>query len=335
MTQRAIPHRTIPIRMVLFPAALTAAVAGTIVGLQTGLPAIPLQLGSFLGALLIVALAERWFADDVGDAPGTGPDWKVDGLSFGVIIGLVNPVLELGLPLLAAGLLAAVSLPATFHLFPNHWPLAAQLALAAVTAEFGQYWMHRLAHEWPPLWRFHACHHSSERLYWLNGFRTHPLNVAWHHLAGVFLLKLLGASPDILAVYLAMAAVVFAFQHANLDLVHGPLNWIFATNELHRWHHADLPEQGNRNYGGVLSIWDLVFGSYLRVRGERPARYGLYAGNEFYPRDNWWRQLVIPFSWPRERAQARERGPHPWHWLSGSLRRLRCAAPLRCRSPGC
>lgn len=302
MASRAMTDRTIPVRLLLFPGTLASALTGTNLGLQAGLPGLPLQFAGFIGALLIVILAERWLADDIG-GPGRGPDWTVDGPSFGVVVGVVNPALELGLPLLAAGALAAVSLPATFGVFPNHWPLPAQLALAAVTAEFGQYWMHRLAHEWPPMWRFHASHHSAERVYWLNGFRVHPLNVVWHHLAGVFLLKLLGATTDILAVYLAMAGVVSAFQHANVRLILGPLNLIFSTNELHRWHHADLPEQGNRNYGGVLSIWDLVFGTYLRVEGERPARYGLYAGNEFYPRESWWRQLVIPFRWPRKTLQ--------------------------------
>jgi hypothetical protein len=86
------------------------------------------------------------------------------------------------------------------------------------------------------------------------------------------------------------------FQHANIRLILGPLNWVFSTNELHRWQHADRPEEANRNYGGVLVIWDLVFGTYLRRPGARPLRYGLFPGNERYPRASWWRQISVPFA---------------------------------------
>ncbi|MFN4162941.1 MAG: sterol desaturase family protein [Ferrovibrio sp.] len=294
------PLLALPARLLLFPVTLTGAVATTTLGLQQDLPGLPLQFGGFLAALAAVALAERLSSDKDRGARTYRNDWRLDALSFGILMAAVNPALELGLPLLAAGLLAAADLPAALDWFPDHWPFAAQVALAALLAEFGQYWMHRLAHERPALWRFHACHHSAERMYWLNGFRVHPVNAIWHHLAGVFVLKMIGAEAEVLAVCLTMAGVVSAFQHANLNLLHGPLNWIFATNELHRWHHADHPEQGNRNYGGMLSVWDLVFGTYLRQTGKAPERYGLYAGNEFYPRNSLWRQYAIPFAWPRQ-----------------------------------
>jgi sterol desaturase/sphingolipid hydroxylase (fatty acid hydroxylase superfamily) len=292
-TASAISPATL-LRGLLFPATLLLALAATALGLRSGLPAMPLQFGGFLAALAIVALAERLMPQDAGHG-AAAIDWKVDALSFGAVMTIVNPVLELGLPLLAAGLLAAAALPPAADWFPTHWPLPAKVTLAAVIAEFGQYWLHRLAHEWPPLWRFHASHHSSERLYWLNGFRVHPANVVWHHLAGVFVLKLIGADVETLALCLTMAGVVSAFQHANLRLVFGPLNWIFSTNDLHRWHHADRPDEANRNYGGMLSIWDLVFGTYLHRPGRQPERYGLFPGNESYPRDNWWAQLAVPF----------------------------------------
>ena len=56
-------------------------------------------------------------------------------------------------------------------LWPRKWPLLAQLLLALVIAELGTYWIHRLMHEHPFLWRFHAAHHSAPRLYWLNAGR--------------------------------------------------------------------------------------------------------------------------------------------------------------------
>jgi sterol desaturase/sphingolipid hydroxylase (fatty acid hydroxylase superfamily) len=284
-------------RALLFPATLAGAVAGVLAGLEAGLPAMPLQFGTFIAAIVLVAVFERALPHDPGANRARTGDWKVDAVSFAGVMGVVNPALELGGPLLLAAMVAEFGYVGSLGLFPFDWPFAAQLALAVLAAEFGGYWMHRLAHETRWLWRFHASHHSSERVYWLNGFRVHPFNVIWHHAASVFVLKLMGAGSAVLAAYLALAGVATVFQHANIRLLLGPLNWVFSTNELHRWHHSDRPEEANRNYGGVLIVWDLLFGTYLRRPGAAPARYGLFPGNDAYPRASWWRQLVVPFAW--------------------------------------
>jgi sterol desaturase/sphingolipid hydroxylase (fatty acid hydroxylase superfamily) len=298
------PFWALALRAGLFPAALILAAGGTVWGLSAGIPGMPLQFGAFVGALVVVVAFERLLSEEQrGDRPKRS-EWAVDATSFAVLMAVVNPGIELGVPLLFGGLVAAFDLPSTLNLFPSHLPLGAQVALALLGAEFGQYWMHRAAHEWPALWRVHASHHSSERIYWLNGFRVHPLNAVWHHLAGVFVLKLAGAPSGVLFICLAIAGVVQVFQHANLRLILGPLNWIFSTNELHRWHHADTPQQGNTNYGGVLIVWDLLFGTYLRRPGQRPERYGLFPGNESYPRHSWLGQMVAPFAWPAGAAKS-------------------------------
>lgn len=293
------PRWAVAARALLFPAVLVTAVGAVAGGLAAGLPGMPLQFGSFVFALLAVIVFERILPEDAAGARARAGDWKVDAVSFAGVMTVVNPLLELGGPLVIAGLVAELGLIGSLGLFPVEWPLVLQVALAALLAEFGGYWMHRLAHESPLLWRFHASHHSSERIYWLNGYRVHPLNAVWHHLAGVFVVKLAGAGAEVVTIYLAIAGVLSAFQHANIRLIFGPLNWVFSTNELHRWHHADRPEEANRNYGGVLVIWDLVFGTYLRRPGARPQRYGLFPGNERYPRASWWRQIAVPFAWRR------------------------------------
>ena len=54
-----------------------------------------------------------------------------------------------------------------------------------------------------------------------------------------------------------------ARQHANVAVDSGPLNRIFATPDLHRWHHSEVYEEGDTNYGAVLSIWDQLLGSWF------------------------------------------------------------------------
>ena len=71
--------------------------------------------------------------------------------------GLVQVMVVVGMTM---GVVQAAA-PEGGGLWPSHWPLALQIVLGLVIAEIGLYWAHRLAHEWPLLWRFHAVHHSA------------------------------------------------------------------------------------------------------------------------------------------------------------------------------
>ena len=73
---------------------------------------------------------------------------------------------------------------------------------------------------------------------------------------------LLGFSPEALLGYLAITQPILMLQHANLNLKSGWLNYIFSTNELHRWHHSTDREKANSNYGNAIVLWDQVFGTF-------------------------------------------------------------------------
>ncbi len=98
-------------------------------------------------------------------------------------------------------------------------------------------------HEIPWLWRFHAPHHSANRLYWFNALRFHPLDILLVGPVKLLPLVALGADGDVLALVLIFSAVHGVYQHANLPCRLGPLNWIFSMAELHRWHHS--PRHGS------------------------------------------------------------------------------------------
>jgi len=283
---------------VLFPAVVVAGIAAMTNATDLGVPLQGMQVIVFFAVLALVAGVERILPVDATWNASRNGDYKTDLASFIVLMGATDPVLKALSPIVLASLLSLLGTPVSLGLFPADWPFLAQLAIAALVAEFGQYWMHRLAHTWPLLWRFHAVHHSVERIYWLNGFRVHPLNMVWHHFAGAFVLQLLGAGTDVVVTYLTLSGIASAFQHANIRLALGPLNYLFSTNELHRWHHSDKPHEGNRNYGGVLIVWDLVFGTYRRVDAAQPERLGLSEAGG-YPRESFWRQLAAPFAWAR------------------------------------
>ncbi len=181
-------------------------------------------------------------------------------------------------------------------LWPSEWPLIAQLLLALVIGEVGTYWIHRLMHEHAFLWRFHAAHHSAPRLYWLNAGRFHPLDLFSQQFLALTPLVLLGADTGIIALHTLFTAAHGMFQHCNVDIRLGPLNWFFSMAELHRWHHSKHVEEANTNYGANLILWDIVFGSRFLPRDrEPPTEIGIEALPDFP--SGYWAHLRSPFRW--------------------------------------
>lgn len=180
-------------------------------------------------------------------------------------------------------------------LWPSQLPVFAQVVLALVIADFFAYWVHRLSHTWEPLWRFHALHHSSERLYTFSSGRNHPLHTALTYFAQMTPLILLGAPNEVLALVSVFTAVHGMLQHANIAFRPGPLNWVLATADLHRWHHSVDFEESRSNYGNNLILWDIVFGTrFLPADRACPDAVGL--GVDDFPTD-YLGQLASPWTW--------------------------------------
>ncbi|MEO8604431.1 MAG: sterol desaturase family protein [bacterium] len=149
------------------------------------------------------------------------------------------------------------------RIWPRPWPMAVQLILALIVAEFGHYWFHRLSHQQPLVWRVHAAHHSAPRLYWLNATRFHPLDLFGLIVCQLAPLLLLGADAPAMLAYGLFTGAYGQLQHGNIDVRTGPLRYLFSTPEVHRWHHSTDAREGNNNYGAVLSGWDLLFGTFF------------------------------------------------------------------------
>ena len=184
-------------------------------------------------------------------------------------------------------------------LWPVSLPLPIQLVFAMIFSQFWEYWAHRLAHTWPPLWRLHATHHSPGRLYFFNAGRFHPLDTAIAYIVTTVPLVLMGAPDDIVLLYTVWAGVHGIFQHCNIRLRLGPLNYVFSMAELHRWHHSRVLEEANSNYGNNIIFWDLVFGTYFLPKDrEAPVDVGLSDDGMDFPKD-YVGQILSPFRWER------------------------------------
>ncbi len=257
-----------------------------------------LELAVVIPSVLILvsaSLAERQMAYRHDWKTGRG-DLRTDITSAALLFAVVDPMLKWLLPLLVLALAGKEWMEAGAAIFPAYLPFAAQVVVATLLAEFTAYWSHRLHHRLPSLWWLHALHHGSERLYWLNNFRIHPLNYAINYVLGFAPLLLIGTPPDVLLGYLALTYPVLMLQHANLPLRSGWLNYVFSTNEVHRWHHADNALEGDRNFGRALVLWDMVFGTFrYRPQGNDPAAVGLYRPSSYPARSSFAKQVWSMF----------------------------------------
>ena len=177
--------------------------------------------------------------------------------------------------------------------WPTHWALWAQVLLAGTILDFGLYVMHRLSHRFNWLWRMHAPHHSSERLYWMNGERRHPVSAMLLAGPGLLTVVMLGATPLVITCWLTILAVHLAFQHSNIDYRLGALRRILGVAEVHRWHHKREYEDAQVNFGEFWMVWDRLFGTFL----DQPQRVGaddVGLRERSMPND-YLRQLAWPF----------------------------------------
>jgi len=160
---------------------------------------------------------------------------------------------------------------------PIRWPLHdwRTWSVGFLLVEFAYYWFHRASHRVAWLWASHSVHHSAEQLTLLSSLRlgwTNALSGGWlFYLPLVFL----GFDPRLVLGVLVLDLRYQFFLHTEAVGRLGPLEWIFNTPAHHRVHHASNAPYLDRNFGGILIIFDRLFGTLAIERPEEPLRYGL------------------------------------------------------------
>ena len=224
-------------------------------------------------SLLFIPL-ERWF----GERHAPRPRRELRHDLFYYTISSLMPVVVLSIPTALLAVAAQHLVPAFFSAAIASMPAVARIALAFVVGEIGFYWGHRLSHEIPWLWRFHALHHSTEHMHFLANTRTHPLDMLITRMFGLVPLYLLGLAGPSLAGSAVPVGVIAAgqvwgfFIHANVRWRLGPLEWLITTPAFHHWHHT-RNEHINKNYASTLPVLDRVFGTHYLPR-EWPSQCG-------------------------------------------------------------
>ena len=210
---------------------------------------------------------------------------------------LGNALVQLALPealaaaaaIALAGSLAPV---AVTPFWPDSSPLVVQIGLMLLAVDCMRYWLHRACHRFPLLWRLHAVHHSPAILYSLNSGRFHPLEKALHFCLDAMPFIVLGVGQEVIAGYFVIYAANGLFQHSNVRLKYGWLNYVVGSAETHRWHHARDPRIAHCNFGSTTAVWDVMFGTWYLPKGRHVEEVGIM--DKDYPK-GFIALLVAPF----------------------------------------
>ncbi|NEZ65512.1 sterol desaturase family protein [Leptolyngbyaceae cyanobacterium CCMR0082] len=160
------------------------------------------------------------------------------------------------------GLVFVLGLFAVEYFIPWRLPLTWWTwGMALILADFTYYWMHRWEHEVRILWSYHSVHHSSPE-YNL----TTSLRLAWVEslIEWIFFIPMILIGFDVIQTLIALVIVVVYQTWIHTERI-GKLGWldnIFNTPSVHRVHHGVGPRCIDKNYGGILIIWDHLFDTY-------------------------------------------------------------------------
>lgn len=167
-----------------------------------------------------------------------------------------------------------------------HLPFVVQVALVIFLIEFGQYWMHRLMHNYTPFWLTHAPHHHITQLNAMKGAVGNPIELFLISLSVVALFDL-PVAAELCA--FNILSVVSTFAHANTRC--DPPRWygfFFTTIQNHSLHHSVAYEDTRCNYANSLILIDRVLGTYRHGESE-------LVGQDDRRRLSIMEQMIFPF----------------------------------------
>ncbi|MBU6206573.1 MAG: sterol desaturase family protein, partial [Alphaproteobacteria bacterium] len=189
-------------------------------------------------------------------------------LQFGVlsqVTGLLTKALSVGIYIIIYS-----------HFAVAHWPMGSVIAWVAalILYDFSYYWLHRMGHEVGILWAAHVVHHSSEYYNLTTALRQTSSGAL---LGWLFYLPMaiIGVPP---VMFFAAGLIDLLYQYwVHTELI-GKLGWIdnvLVTPSNHRVHHGLNDYCIDRNYGGILIIWDRLFGTFTPEHEGEKIIYGI------------------------------------------------------------
>ncbi len=186
-------------------------------------------------------------------------------------LGIMSQIVGVFLKVLAVGVYAWVFAHFSVFKLPadNIWVWVSGLLLY----DFLYYWLHRMGHETSLLWAAHVVHHQSEEYNLSTALRQTSTGSLF---GWIFYLPLavLGYPVEIFII-IALIDLLYQFWVHTQQI--GKLGWfdrVFVSPSNHRVHHAVNDIYLDKNYGGILILWDRLFGTFIDEMDEHPVVYG-------------------------------------------------------------
>jgi len=246
-------------------------------------------LNMLLTGMLFIPL-EKLFGR-LADQPLFRTEWREDLFYF-----LFSSVLVQIISLLSLSpsmfILDHTSAWSGFRQLVANQPIALQVIEIMLLTDIVQYGFHRLFHEIPFLWRFHAVHHSAQKMDWLAGSRMHLVEIVGLRGLTIIPMFVLGFNQISLSIYIFLVYLNATFVHANVRFNVEWLKPFIVTPRFHHWHHGIEREAINVNYAIHFPWLDKLFGTYYMPPNQWPSGYGI--GGHPVP-NGYVKQFLYPF----------------------------------------
>ena len=198
--------------------------------------------------------------------------YRVNDSINSVSLGLLSTASKL--IFLNIGLLVFSRVEQNFSLAVLNIGSTAHWVMGLLLYDFLYYWFHRISHERQLFWGSHVVHHQSEDYNLGTALRQTSTSflTTWVFFVPCFILGM----PIYMFVSIASAHLVYQFWvHTQHISKLGPLEWILITPSNHRVHHAQNADYIDKNYGGLLIVWDRIFGTFQEEDLQQAPIYGI------------------------------------------------------------
>jgi len=175
-------------------------------------------------------------------------------------------------------------------------PYAIKVVVGVGCFDLTSYWLHRISHKIPLLWRLHRVHHSDTSMDSSTYFRGHPVESINFAIGNVVAAAFFGLDINILTLYFVILIPVQILEHANIEFpqsIDRIFGKVFTTPNLHKIHHHQYQYYTDSNFADIFILWDRLFGTYKYV----PVKEITYGLQEFddNKKQTFWYLLISPF----------------------------------------
>jgi sterol desaturase/sphingolipid hydroxylase (fatty acid hydroxylase superfamily) len=256
-----------------------------------------------LGGIIIVYALIEIASKSYKDYEATKDDSKLELFMFISLLGVLQPLI-----FFITSKLGNLWFPEMKGALAS-WPAWLMFAVLLVGDDLTQYWWHRISHS-PLLWPLHRAHHSAHymsiRMTYRNNFFYYAMMPGlWISGVAIYL-----GFANVYLVYIVLKLTVIMGAHCALPwdrplykiAALRPLMWVvertISTPATHWAHHAMTNEDGighyKGNFGNLLFVWDLVFGT-AHITRQYPAKVGL-RDDELFGKEKWPAEMFYPLT---------------------------------------